>query len=213
MRKKYDYIVFDLDGTLLDVKEKFYWCYSKIVEKLGKKPIDIEQYWELRRKGYSGQKILEVTEMKELSQMFLREWIRMIESKEALQCDKLFAGTQEVLRSLKQRQIQLVLVTMRHNIENLMTQLQLLEIGTYFDEIIAAGDKDISGKESLFPVDIEGRGLAVGDTLEDEKFARYGRVDFLPVNSGLRVWNNGIMSIAQLLEVIDESMDESRICL
>lgn len=193
--KKYDYIVFDLDGTIIDIRKKFYECYKDIVIHLDRVPIDSQQYWELRGEGMSGGKILEYTGMADIKTEFLAKWVNNIESKEMLRFDEVTCDLGAVIPAVKSANTQIILLTMRHNVENLMWQLDVLKIENYFDTIIAAGNRQVTDKLELFPTKIQGNVLVIGDTAADERFAEEIHADFIPVDSGLKKWKNGYSTL------------------
>ena len=42
-------ICFDLDGTLIDISDKYYWTHKECSEKCGLVPLDQSTYWPLKR--------------------------------------------------------------------------------------------------------------------------------------------------------------------
>ena len=70
----YDYIFLDLDGTILEGKYKHYKCYTDTVNILEGIPLDINIYWEMKRKRVSLDKILEYSDLRGDKETFLKIW-------------------------------------------------------------------------------------------------------------------------------------------
>lgn len=186
--RNYQCIYFDLDGTLLDDKERHFRCYCDIVKKYGGNCIYIEEYWNDKRNKISREILLRKTGFQGSYEEYLKEWIERIEKKEYLLYETLKPYAESVLKTVRQYVNKLVLVTMRRNKENLLWQLNELELKSMFDEIFI-GDPIISQKKDLLSSGngiFEGKKLIVGDTEADEQLALSISGDFLAVTSGLR---------------------------
>lgn len=187
---KYDYVLWDLDGTLLDDTKRHYACYLDIVTKYGGTPVSEERYWELKRNKIKRTILLEETAFKGTYEQYLDEFIARIEQTGYLQKEFLRPGASELLGELHAIAGKIVLVTMRNHPDNVETQLQWLGIRTLFDEVLTG--KSLQGQKKLDVVRnaIPGIGdkhvLVIGDTEDDERLAEGVGADFVAMVNGLR---------------------------
>lgn len=186
----YDYVIWDLDGTLLDDRKRHYACYLDIVEKYGGTPVSEERYWELKRNKIKRTVLLEETAFEGTYQQYLDEWIDRIEQVGYLRRAVLRPGAEELLKKLRAAAVKVVLVTMRNHTECVEQQLQWLGIAGYFDGIFVGkslqGQKKADVVSAAIP-DIKGkRVLVIGDTEDDEQVAKSLGADFVAMTTGLR---------------------------
>lgn len=190
--ERYQYIFLDLDGPVLDGKQKHYRCYRDIVEELGGQPVEIEKYWQEKRGGKNRKILAESFEddKESLCEVFTEEWKKRIETREYLQYDILKPQVKPALNRLKSQSECLALVTMRNSRENLIWQLKALEIIGYFDEIIACSSMSNSTKceeiSKRFSKKDMVRSLVIGDTEMDIYTAGELGTDFIGIINGLR---------------------------
>ncbi len=130
------HIFLDLDGPLLDGKEKHYYSYRSILEKFGFKPIGIDEYWEKKRSLVTRKYLLNLSGAGDIYKDFLAAWLLMIESPEVLALDKVQAGAVNCLRTWKEQRIQLILVTMRKNRQTLEDQLKVTGLRQFLDTVL-----------------------------------------------------------------------------
>jgi len=129
-------ILFDFDGTLVDVKDKYYHVYCDFLKKHKAKPMGLDKFWDLKRSACDSDKILSSSGMDTgYSNEFLAHTIDKIENPENLKKDKLIKGALTVLFELKKNH-QLYLVSARRNKENLISQLKENKIFECFEKII-----------------------------------------------------------------------------
>ena len=60
-KKRFDYVFCDLDGTLLEDKQRHYECYKAIVKKYGGNCIPLDEYWNDKRNKVKRTVLLEKT--------------------------------------------------------------------------------------------------------------------------------------------------------
>lgn len=126
----------DLDGTLLNVAERYYSIHCLICGKLCLKPMDKAMYWLSKQKRVSEESILRDCGLEGIDASDLtRERVSMLESLEYLAQDSLHPGVESALSFLSSKN-SLILVTLRKNRENLLRQLRLLKIDGYFENIL-----------------------------------------------------------------------------
>lgn len=187
---EYDYVIWDLDGTLLDDRQRHYACYLDIVEKYGGTPVSEDRYWELKRDRIKRTVLLAETGFKGTYQQYLEEWMERIEQTAYLRLEQLRPGAVELLEELPSVAGRVVLVTMRNHKERVEAQLQWLGIAKFFDDIVVGkslqGQKKADAVVAAFP-DIVGKHvLVIGDTEDDEQVAGRLGADFAAMVTGLR---------------------------
>ena len=60
-KKRFNYVFCDLDGTLLEDKQRHYECYKAIVKKYGGNCIPLDEYWNDKRNKVKRTVLLEKT--------------------------------------------------------------------------------------------------------------------------------------------------------
>ena len=127
-------ILFDLDGTLIDHKDRFYTVYQTILSPLGGTLLSDDEYWKLRRSKKSTKEILKITGHDDYYEQFIQKRTILIESKEYLRLDTLKPYSIEILNLLFSI-VDIHLITLRSNRDNLEWQLQQLGIYRFFSSI------------------------------------------------------------------------------
>lgn len=179
---KYDNVFIDLDGTVLDGKQRHYRCYCSIIKDYNGIPLDIEMYWKLKRGRISALDLLKLSQCNMTSTDFIKIWIEKIERKEFLQFDILKEGASEKIIQFREAAERINLVTMRKNKENLFWQLKNLGIFRLFDEIIVANET----KEAALSRFRKSYSVIIGDTEADIYAAEKLDFIFLGIENGLR---------------------------
>lgn len=185
-------IFFDLDGTLIDVSEKYYRIYSdfallKKIEYLTK-----EEYWSMKRAKKSNLDIFKNNDLAEEFKIFFTE---RIESPTYLNLDIIFPFTIEVLESL-QANHQLSLMTLRHNRKEMEEEIKRFEILPYFKEILSAAPPPFVGnnfeiKAEILSKKVNPEDTIVGDSKADIESGKRLGIRTIGVLSG--VSNSDIM--------------------
>jgi phosphoglycolate phosphatase len=182
----------DLDGPLLDGKDRHYHCYRSILERHGFTAVSIDEYWEKKRSLLSRMDLLDLSCATRIYDDFLVEWLATIESPSMLALDKVQEGAIECLRGWKEQGIALTLVTMRRDRNALEKQLNSTGLRQFLDTVLVCdhargglGKADavrnvIEGK--LNPVDA----LWIGDTEADWEAGNSLGCGVVLVSNGLR---------------------------
>lgn len=185
-------IFLDLDGPLLDGKERHYSCYRSILEKFGFKPIGIDEYWETKRALVNRRDLLKMSGAEDIYDNFLAEWLLMIESPNMLALDKVQEGAVDCLCGWKERGIELVLVTLRKDKRALEDQLKLLELRPYLDVVLVCdhaegGEGKADAVRNLIQRKIlNEHALWIGDTEADWEAAKSLGCGVVLLSNGLR---------------------------
>ncbi len=127
-------IVFDFDGTLVSVVDRFYAVYKDICEELGLRIISKRAYWDARQRCLGTLKILKMTSGEELYETFISKRSRLIESRDYLRMDHLRADAHAVLAELS-KEHHISIVSMRESTEGLAWQIEYLGISAFIHSV------------------------------------------------------------------------------
>lgn len=182
-------IFLDLDGTLVDVQEKYCRLHTDIAKGLGFQPMPPDRFWAQKRRGAPLETILSDWD-EHARRAYNRRWLASIEAPDYLHLDTLVPGTREALGTLTQR-FRLVVVTMRRNGSELRRQLRELEIDDYITAVIAAADFPSADNSKVQLLRLSGetngrQAIVVGDTEADVQTARELKAPAVCVLSGIR---------------------------
>lgn len=132
-------IFFDLDGTLIDSKERLYGLFQHLAPS---SVLTFEDYWNYKGNKIDHRKILETkfsfSEQDILS--FQKNWMDKIELPEWLAFDKPFKGVTTYLTELK-KQHELYLVTARQFETSVLMQLTDFEWTGIFTKVFVTAQK------------------------------------------------------------------------
>ena len=132
-------LFFDLDGTLIDISEKYYRVYVDILAEAGFSTIGKKEYWNAKRQKVPEDQILAMTGAKEFYEQYTKKRMALIESDYYLSDDRLQEGVIEVLKNFSMKH-QLILVTLRRSASQLYKQLVNLELIDYFTDVLSSGE-------------------------------------------------------------------------
>ena len=175
-------IFFDLDGTLLDSRERLYQLFQHLVPD---SKLSFKEYWEFKRNKTGHREILETyfSYSEEAFYSFERMWMENIELPEWLALDKPFEGVTNYLRELKTKH-SLYLVTARQ-FEDIATQ-QINQSGWkgIFKKILVTRNKMDKYNLVKAAVKISGEDWFVGDTGKDIQTGKRLGINTAAVLSG-----------------------------
>jgi phosphoglycolate phosphatase-like HAD superfamily hydrolase len=178
-------IFIDLDGPILDGKQRHWKCYRDIITEGGGVPIDIETYWNLKRSKIKKDAILEMSLYKRAHKDFYNAWLSKIELPEYLELDVLKPFIAETLQNWNIH-YNVTLVTLRQNETGLLVQLRNKKIAHLFSEIICCDYRNVDSKYNKIKHVTFDNAIVVGATEEDEKTAALLVVPFCFIENGLR---------------------------
>lgn len=185
----YTNFIFDLDGPLLDGRQRHYQCYKDILQEFNCQTLDINSYWQMKRERKSRQEQLAATGGEAYYDEFLRLWVERIEEKKYLDLDVLQPDALSVLTSLHKQGRCLILATLRHNAHYLYEQLATLKIRDFFQHVVAVDAQSSADKASGVQAilqDKHGSSLWIGDTEIDSQAANKLSIPVALVSNGLR---------------------------
>lgn len=184
-------VILDLDGPLLDGKQRHFQCYADILTEHGLRPIPMDTYWDMKRTRVNRKELLRLSDAVFFYDDFLRRWMRDIEQKKYLALDGLQEHVVDILNAWKKNGVRLLLATMRNNKANLHWQLTRLQLTGLFDQVVVTGNGD-GGASKMSAVRPHMADTAlehvvwIGDTEADVQAARQLGVKACALACGLR---------------------------
>lgn len=187
---KYDYVLFDFDGTLSQSAEGVRFSLEKTVEKMGRTVPDLSDY-----SKYLGPPL--VNTLKNICGFNDEECEKGIElykhfyETEGIKKNYIYEGMEQVLKELKKNNILLGVCSSK--LEPFVKQAcNIIGVAEYFDAICGSSqDGSRKEKEDLIPYAINCLGgkmsdriVLVGDTYFDTQGARLTGVDFIGASYG-----------------------------
>ena len=186
----YDYILFDLDGTITQSAPGIKKCIELSLERMGKPAPDLTDY-----SKYIGPPLLNTFGglcglSEEEAQEALRIYLSLYDT-EGDPRNKLFDGVEEMLIKLKASSCRVALCTSK-NIRSATRVSEFLDVAKYLDAICGSnGTPELREKEDIIPYAAKALGaepsekiVMVGDTHFDAKGAIFNGVDFIGVTYG-----------------------------
>lgn len=176
-------IIFDLDGTLIDSKERLYQLFQRLVPV---STLTFDQYWRFKHNRLSNELILS-TQFgygDDDIRRFVQAWMGLIESTEFLSMDSNFDGLKEALVRLSV-QARLHVCTARQSRESAVTQLESLGLLNYFESLMVTEQK--YSKDFIIGRDVSHlarEDWLIGDTGSDIKVAQSLGINSCAVLSG-----------------------------
>lgn len=158
-------IFFDLDGTLIDSRERLYMLFQHLVTE---SVLSFDAYWNLKRNKISHKEILreQFSYPDERIAEFERNWMARIELTEWLALDKPFEGVNDFLEQLTKDHT-LYVVTSRQFENNALQQIKGFGWTDLFEKVFVTQQKkekfDLINDEIL----INKQDWFVGDTGKD----------------------------------------------
>lgn len=183
-------LILDLDGTLLDIAERYHAIYTKILKKHRYMPLDFKTYWNMKRDGIPNGEILLKGNCLLQEEVFRSCFAKLVERPEYLRLDKLQPGTKDFLQVLSEMD-ELMLVTLRKDRMTLLEQLRSLGIEKYFKNIVNDTTKDIKSawqkKEHLFRTCFNTKyAVVIGDSEAEIRAGKVLGFTTIAISRGLR---------------------------
>lgn len=186
-------ILFDLDGPVLDVSDRYYRLYADLLRSRGLVPSPKADYWARKRRAETERDIVAGLDG---SESWTEEYLRLrrerIETHEYLAHDRSWPGMTESISELRSWAT-VLLVTLRRSRDSLLWQLDQLKLADRFDRILsgapAAHESREGVKIALVREALSGqrlRGWFVGDTETDLRTAAALGLPAVAVTFGIR---------------------------
>lgn len=183
-------LFFDLDGPLLDNRNKYHRLYLDLLAPYGGERLDRDHYWELKRHRVSELEILGRTGHAARYAEYEPARRQNLESARYLDLDRVFSFVDGVLDTLSARH-ELYLVTLRKRRDLLFEQLERLGLLHRFERVFSEPNNDGTPdvKVRLIAGLVAGReaeACLVGDTELDIEAGRRLGICSVGVCSGIR---------------------------
>lgn len=185
--KKAKTIFFDLDGTLIDIADKYFRIYADFASQKDIPYRSKNDFWRLKRKKAPVRDLFKTSiSESEYKDFFLSQ----VETREYLKYDRLFLFTLPTLRQLKKMGWGLCLLTLRRNNQNLRHQLDNLGLN-FFDKIIVgepdnqASRNNYKRKIACITALVEPEDIIVGDSAADMLCGKHLKLITVGVLSGI----------------------------
>lgn len=190
MKCKYDYVLFDLDGTLTASAPGIRRCIELAMEKMGKEIPDLSDY-----SKYIGPPLIRTFKVvcglsQEESKEALSIYLDYYET-EGEPRNTLFEGTREMLENLRESNAKVAVCTSKNeisakNVCDFLGITELLDALCGSDHTIGRREKEdiIPYAMSTLGVADKSRVVMIGDTYFDTKGAVANNVDFIGVTYG-----------------------------
>ncbi len=182
--------IVDLDGPLLDGRQRHYACYSTILAQHGAQPLELAQYWDLKRSRADRRVQLAASGAEDLYDTFLAEWLDRIEGPPMLALDRVQPGAIETLSQWRASGAFVVLATHRRDPDALRSQLDETGLSARIDEVVPSPPTGGAVGKAESVIARLGRspdcGVWVGDTEVDVAAARHLGLQAWAVTCGVR---------------------------
>lgn len=202
---KYELIIFDLDGTLLNTSKGIYNSVRYAEREMGFKPIPDE-----RLKEFVGPPpktmYKQVYNVDEDIALKAAQKHREYGKTKAIYEAKVYLGIEELLCKLKEKEYKLAVATLKSQ-EIAEIVLEYYGLRKYFDVVIGMDAKETLTKSQTIQMAIEStkssqRVLMIGDSMYDYKGALEAEVDFLGVLYGFGFYKEE----TYFFPVVDDAM-------
>lgn len=216
MKEKKLTIFFDFDGTLIDVKSKYYQIYADFIAGYNGICLGLEEFWALKRAMGSNEDICAKSGLLKQLGSELKEFTKQnIEKEKYLTLDTPFIDTFQILDYLQQKQATVNIISMRRNTIGLENQIIRFGISRYITNIYAPhailgatiieGDS-LSKSHAITSLGINNnKAIIVGDTGTDLSSAKHLGWQSVAVLTGLR--NREEIEKYQPNYIIDQLID------
>jgi len=203
-------IFLDLDGTLLNIEDRYLNLFKYMCNQYHIDNISEFNFWELKRKGFTNIQILnKFGYQDELPNDFHKKWVALVEDNAWLKFDSLQKDTKDFLNQLKIKNFDLYLLTGRNSRKNLIEQLKNLDIYVYFKNIFNVNTSNMIAEKKAVLKSHQPE-YFVGDTEFDYLACKDLPVKFFCVSNGFRNYDflkkNNIKNIYKNLTIL---MDEA----
>lgn len=124
-------LFFDLDGTLLNARERYYRVYADVLQDMGFQPLNQDDYWKYKRTVKSEKIILEYSKAGDEFEKYYDKRTRRMEMNYYMRMDSIWPEIKPVLPYISQKHI-CSLITLRMYPQALRWELDHLGITSCF---------------------------------------------------------------------------------
>lgn len=178
----------DLDGTLIDVSERYFRVYSDFMKQANTPFLLKSEFWRMMRKK---EKIENLVKKKYLASEYKKFFLKNIENSRYLKYDYLFEFTIPTLKYLRKLGVELFMVTLRRNRVNLLREIKRFGLNKFFEGVLTAQPHSDSGKnyeikKRLIKKTASKGDIVVGDSKADILSGKILGLQTVVVTSGIR---------------------------
>jgi len=134
--------IFDLDGTIFDVSEKYYHVYVQSLASAGGDVLSKQEYWDMKRKKITDQDLLAKTQSQHCLEKYQQSWNLLIEDKNFLKYDEVWKELTSVYQQVFEHH-PAILVTLRRSPQLVHWQLQDKGILSWFRFVLSRPSKEL----------------------------------------------------------------------
>lgn len=169
-------LVFDVDGTILDVRERYYGGYRSAAQKMGFKLPAKKTVLKLKRSGLSGRDVFSALYNTKQNTLFHLDKLRLLDTntKNKMVLDAPFPGTTSTLKFIRSSGLKVVFLTKRPPKFNYqLRKMGILHKGDMIINVKQRGGKTNGYKKAIKKLQTTPyRCVALGDSPEDIAAAR-----------------------------------------
>jgi phosphoglycolate phosphatase-like HAD superfamily hydrolase len=125
----------DLDGPILECKNRYYACYLDVCRERGLRAMSRDEYWALKRERIDAATIFARSGARGDESALLQSWIELVERPQYLALDTVYPGALDVLSSWAASGARLRLVTLRRDSAAVHAQLERLGLLRFFERV------------------------------------------------------------------------------
>ncbi|WP_290656309.1 HAD hydrolase-like protein [Anaerovibrio sp.] len=164
---RFDTLLFDLDGTLVDPRRRLYSLFVELTHS----DLSYTEYWKLKEAGLRQSDMLYHIGYDGDFSAFSKDWLKQVEREDLLRLDVLFTEVLDVIKRFHDQGRKLYVVTNRQSLSGTEKELDCLGIGCFIDDVITTYQR-ISKSEAVKQSEIKyGHGIFIGDSKEDMEAA------------------------------------------
>jgi phosphoglycolate phosphatase-like HAD superfamily hydrolase len=169
-------IFLDLDGPVLECRDRHYACDLELCSRYGRKPRAPERYWQLRRRRVSAVDLLMAGGIRAAEAELRRSWIDLIEQPRYLALDAPQPRAAEAIAAWKAAGHQIIVVTLRRDARAARAQLERLRLAALLERFVVC-DPELgsTGKAAAARRTVKGTApeawVWIGDTEVDAESA------------------------------------------
>lgn len=180
-------IIFDLDGTLIDINERWYKLHYDLAKQLKIPFLKKQQYINFKRQGVNEEKLItKCTDNQEIVAYYCNKRLALIESKKYLKCD---LPKVDAIRKLNElgKMYDLFLTTRRQKRSNCVWEIKQLGLYRFFKEVaICKSFEDKQQATSKIIKKNNSKAVIIGDTKDDILIARKLKTACILISDGAR---------------------------
>ena len=177
-------IFFDLDGTLIDSKNRMYQLFCFLIPDNN---LTYEEYWTLKKNKIDHKKIIlqYLNYPESFYNEFNQKWMNLIEDEDWLKLDKPFFNVINILKKLSNN-YDLYLVTARQSKELVVKQMNNLGMKEFFKNILVTHQKEEKHNLILNNVNVTSYDFIIGDTGKDIEAGKRINIRTIAVTTGFQ---------------------------